>query len=298
MPAVDPNTGRPIWAGPNGEAASADPGAFAKLGYSPDKVQSVEWDGRTHYYVPGFSVDKNRAQVFNQNAPGAGDTLAGDGGAWKDPAGGGSTSDPSFIPPGAQFNPDAPDAYNPNAPWFMPAPYQAPEPAPFDPGTDPTFLAFQRALTANEDNLRASIARKVAAARQAVQDQMPTLQERLKRQKQDVNMGHAAQGTWSSSQRLNDENQAQNDYDMSANSLNSTLAQQEAAYNGDLNDQLASDQRSLADQLTAALSRGRTNQANADAAGQSAFGASEGARYREWLKNQLAQGKSGQIPQY
>lgn len=81
-----------IWTGPEGEAGSASRKAMedyaVKQGLNPGAVSSQVVDGRTHFYIPGVAIDQRNATWMAQNAPGAADTLAGDGGLI-DPATGG-----------------------------------------------------------------------------------------------------------------------------------------------------------------------------------------------------------------
>lgn len=153
-----------------------------------------------------------------------------------------------------------------------------------DPTQDPTYLAFQRALQVQEDNMRAEIAANLAEARRNVDRQLPGLEDQRKRGLQDIEFGHAGRGTWSSSQRLRDQDRFASSIDTQRSNLQSGLADTEGSLQQRLARAIAANKASLAEQTTPAVGRLRDAWAEQQADRRATFDTAEGERRRRQME--------------
>lgn len=135
----------------------------------------------------------------------------------------------------------------------QPAPLDNPNqlqasPKVINPEEDPQFLAFQRALGVQENELRASIAMKRARLQSDLANRMPDFDESKRRTIQGIGESYLDRGTFRSGMRLQDQDNAASGVESQRTAAITQTRQAEADLNSDLARIVAENRRRMAEE--------------------------------------------------
>lgn len=118
---------------------------------------------------------------------------------------------------------------------------------PLNPEEDPQFLAFQRSLGTQENELRAAIAMKRSRTQSDLSNRMNYFDEQKVRALKGAEDAHLSRGTWRGGHRLQDQNQAAGDVERDRASAVQQAHQGMADAEGDLARKIAEGRRRQAE---------------------------------------------------
>lgn len=121
-------------------------------------------------------------------------------------------------------------------------------PRVINPEEDPQFLAFQRALGVQENELRASIAMRRARLQSDLANRMPTFEEAKRSALQSIGDSYLNRGTFRSGMRLQDQDKAASGIERQRTDAITQTRQAEADLGGELARVIAENRRRQAEE--------------------------------------------------